>query len=82
MPTSKQEKGKECENFFELMLRNLCPTKLEHLHKGADRRCGNVYIEIKSCRSQLTKKQRETKAKVEKSGGKYHILRCPCQNDV
>ena len=82
MLLSNQEKGKRCEEFFEPVLRKLCPVPLERLHKGADRKCGNVYIEIKSCRSGLTKKQRETKEKVEKSGGKYLVLRCPCQINV
>lgn len=82
MPTGNQEKGKQCEEFFDPILTNLCPVPLEHLHKGADRRCGNVYIEIKSCRSGLTKKQRETKERVEKSGGKYLVLRCSCQTNV
>lgn len=79
MPMSNQEKGKRCEEFFEPILRELCPLPLEHLHEGADRKCGETWIEIKSCHSSLTKKQRQTKKAVEKSGGKYLILRCPCQ---
>jgi len=79
MSLTNQEKGRKCEESFEPLLRRICPTKLEHVHKGADRRCGDVYFEIKSCHSGLTPKQRETKARVEKSGGKYHVLRCPCE---
>ena len=79
MPSTNQEKGKRCEDYWEPKLRAACPVNLEHLRQGADRKCGNVYFEIKSCQSGLTKKQRETKARVENSGGKYHVLRCPCE---
>ncbi len=79
MPSANQEKGIRCEDYFEPLLRSLCPTDLERVTKGADRKCGNVYFEIKSCRSGLTKKQSETKVKVEKSGGTYFVLRCPCE---
>ena len=78
MPSTNQEKGKLCEDSWESILKKLCPVDLEHLKQGADRKCGNIYFEMKSCRSHLTKKQKETKARVEKSGGEYHVLRCSC----
>lgn len=81
MHLSNQEKGKRCEDFWEPILRERCPLNLQHLRQGADRKCGNIYFEIKSCRSHLTKKQRETKANVEKIGGEYHVLRCPCAKE-
>jgi hypothetical protein len=79
MPLTNQEKGKQCEEYYEPILRSLCPTKLEHVKIGADRRCGKVYFEIKSCRSGLTKKQHETRERVEKAGGNYVTLRYPCK---
>lgn len=82
MLSASQEKGRRCEDFFEPILKSLCPTRLEHVTKGADHKCGNVYFEIKTCRGGLTKKQRATKDQVEKSGGKYLILRCPCGQEL
>jgi len=80
MPSTNQLKGKRCEDHWEPILQNFCPTDLERLTQGADRKCGNIYFEIKSCRSGLTEKQRKTKARVEKSGGKYYVLRCPYES--
>ena len=82
MPLTNQEKGKRCEDSWEPILRASCPVDLQHLRQGADFKCKTTLYEIKSCRSRLTSKQRETKVRVEKSGGKYHVLRCPCEKDT
>lgn len=79
MSPTNQEKGRQCEDFWEPILRSLCSVDLERLSQGADYKCKNTFYEIKSCKSGLTKKQRETKTQVEKSGGEYHVLRCPCE---
>lgn len=75
---TNRAKGKKCEDLWEPILRTVCPD-LEPLKEGADFRCDTTLYEIKSCRSGLTKKQRETKENTEKQGGKYFILRCPCE---
>jgi hypothetical protein len=94
MPSENQRKGKQCEDSWEPILHTFCQVDLERwepilhtfcqvdlerLKQGADFKCGNDFFEIKSCRSGLTKKQIETKKRVEASGGEYSVLRCPCE---
>lgn len=75
--TVNQKKGKQCEEYYENILSKLCPLPLERLSKGADYKCGyDLYFEVKSGRSRLTPKQRETRRRVEERGGKYVVLRC------
>lgn len=76
MPPTNQEKGQKCQEHWEHLIRASCPVSLEPLRQGADYKCENTFYEVKSCRSGLTKKQREMKEQVEKSGGKYLVLRC------